>query len=106
MYINSFTKALNNNIGKSLALDAAREALVLLQNNDSVLPIVTSDKEITIAMIGPISNDTKVMMGGKGDYCPEKIITLLEGLYQVVCRYDLSDCQNLVRINYDHNIDR
>jgi hypothetical protein len=31
------------------------------------------------ALIGPVVNDTSIMMGGKSDYCPASVVSLCEG---------------------------
>lgn len=59
------------------ALSAARQAITLLANNASVLPLRDSPK---IALLGPHGSDTTVMMGGKPDYYPKHIVSLSEGL--------------------------
>lgn len=45
-----------------LAADAARQALVLLKNEDNTLPL-DSKKFKNIALIGPHANSTKAMIG-------------------------------------------
>ena len=45
---------------QDLALDAARESIVLLQNNNKALPL---DKSKKVALIGPNANATKTMQG-------------------------------------------
>ena len=59
---------MNNAAGQQLALDAARQSLVLLQNDEQLLPLKTTDGKIkTIAIVGPNANNTKVLMGGTSD---------------------------------------
>ncbi len=72
---------------KKLALEAARESIVLLKNKDNILPL---DKNIkSIAIIGPNAD-----RGELGDYSlPNKdVITFLQGIRNKVT----SDC----KINY------
>ena len=57
-------EVLNSAHGQALALDAARESIILLQNNGSTLPL-RPPAGGTVALIGPIATDAKVMMGGK-----------------------------------------
>lgn len=77
-------QVLNNEYGQGLALDAARQSVILLQNNGSVLPLALGTAEKTVAIIGPIADNNQVMMGGKNDYCPQHTVTLLEGLQDLV----------------------
>eukprot|EP00750_Incisomonas_marina_P002966 INCI12791.2.p1 GENE.INCI12791.2~~INCI12791.2.p1 ORF type:complete len:714 (-),score=113.51 INCI12791.2:1394-3535(-) len=71
---------LNNEYGQELALTAARESIVLLQNNASTLPLAVGTDVKEVLIVGPIAQNTQVMMGGKNDYCPEHTVSLLEGL--------------------------
>lgn len=71
-------------MGQQLALSAAVESIVLLQNNDSALPLKVGDDVKTVAVIGPVAVDTELLMGGKSDYCPQHIVSLLEGLQTLV----------------------
>ncbi|MCB0518824.1 MAG: glycoside hydrolase family 3 C-terminal domain-containing protein [Lewinellaceae bacterium] len=59
-----------------LALQAAEEAMVMLQNNNSLAPIST-DKYKTIAVIGP--NADKELLGGYSDH-PKYFVTVLQGI--------------------------
>ena len=47
---------------QQLALEAARQAVVLLQNNNNVLPLSAS-KFANVAVIGPNANGTELMLG-------------------------------------------
>eukprot|EP00051_Salpingoeca_urceolata_P013228 m.165245 g.165245 ORF g.165245 m.165245 type:complete len:958 (+) comp17737_c0_seq1:57-2930(+) len=67
----------NSAFSQDSALRAAREAIALLQNNASVLPLETSTR---LAVVGPITNDSKIMFGAKGDYNPAHVVTVYEGL--------------------------
>lgn len=65
---------------QKLALDAAQASIVLLQNNNNVLPI-KANKSQKIALIGPFVKERESLNGEwaiKGDR--NKSITLLEGL--------------------------
>lgn len=64
---------------QKLALEAAREGIVLLKNENNILPI---DREIrSIAVIGPLADSGKDQIG---DYIPhsipQELITVLKGI--------------------------
>jgi len=61
---------------RALALKLANESMVLLKN-DGVLPLKTSG--IKIAVIGPMSNQTKVLLGNYNGI-PTHTVSILEGL--------------------------
>lgn len=62
---------------KKLALEAARKSIVLLKNEDGLLPLKKSVK--TVAVIGPNADDVNVMLGNyNGD--PSSPVTPLEGI--------------------------
>ena len=62
---------------KALALEAARKSIVLLKNEDGVLPFKKSVK--SVAVIGPNADDVNVMLGNyNGD--PSSPVTPLEGI--------------------------
>jgi hypothetical protein len=78
------TEVLNNAHGQALALAAARESIVLLQNKKLLLPLnPMALKGKTVAIIGPMANNSAVLMGGKSDYCPEHTVSLYEGVSTV-----------------------
>jgi len=60
----------------AIALELARKSIVLLQNNDNILPLQRSTK---IAVIGPNANDS-VMMWGNYNGFPKHTTTILDGL--------------------------
>jgi beta-glucosidase len=62
---------------RQLALDAARESLVLLKNEGGVLPLKRNFKKI--AVIGPTANDPLVLLGNYNG-TPSRSVTLLEGI--------------------------
>jgi len=68
---------------QQLALDAAREGIVLLKNEKALLPLKKDLK--SIAVIGPNANDGWSQLG---DYSPQvvpqKIVTVLDGIRQKV----------------------
>ncbi len=59
-----------------LALKAARESIVLLQNNNSTLPL---NKNIRVAIIGPNANDSTMQWGNYNGF-PTHTTTILEGI--------------------------
>ena len=63
---------------KQLALQMAREGIVLLKN-DGILPLAVSPKPI--AVMGPNANDSVMMWGNYSGY-PTQTITVLQGLSQ------------------------
>lgn len=61
------------------ARELARKSLVLLRNEGGVLPL--SKRAGTIALIGPLANDKRVMLGGwAAAGRPEDTVTPLEGI--------------------------
>ena len=62
---------------RQIALQMARESIVLLQNNNDVLPL-SKGKE-RIAVIGPNSNDEPLMWGNYNG-TPNHTITILDGI--------------------------
>ena len=67
----------NNYEHKKLALDMARETMILLQNKNNSLPLSKSIKKI--AVIGPNANDQRLMWGNYNG-TPFKTITILDGI--------------------------
>ncbi len=63
---------------KQLALQAAREAVVLLQNRNNVLPLKHSQK---IVVMGPNANDS-TMLWGNYTGTPTSTVTILQGIRQ------------------------
>jgi beta-glucosidase len=62
---------------RALALRAARESIVLLKNDDDLLPL---SKDIqSIAVIGPNADDVSVLLGNYNG-TPSKAVTPLEGI--------------------------
>ena len=68
---------------QDLALEAGREAIVLLKNDHGLLPLKKTLR--SIAVIGPNADDSHSQLG---DYVPHKIlqhlVTVLEGIRQIV----------------------
>ena len=62
-----------------LALETARKSMVLLKNEDNLLPLSKNLK--TIAVIGPNANDAEVLLGNYNGF-PENPITPLKGIME------------------------
>jgi beta-glucosidase len=74
-------EAINSPASQALALEVARQSLVLLKNEGGLLPL---KKDIeSIAVIGPNADDPLVL---RGNYygTPSESITVLEGIREVV----------------------
>jgi beta-glucosidase len=67
---------LNSPAHKALALKLANESMVLLKN-DGVLPLKSSN--IKIALIGPLANQTKFLLGNYTGI-PDHTVSILEGM--------------------------
>src|SRR5690554_1348707 len=67
---------------RKLALETARESIVLLKNTDSYLPL-NKDEIKTVAVIGP-NADRKESLLGNYFGLPSKYVTVLEGIRQAV----------------------
>lgn len=63
---------------KQLALDMARQSIVLLQNNNNILPLSIDDD---IVVMGPNANDS-VMQWGNYNGFPTATTTILQGIRQ------------------------
>jgi beta-glucosidase len=72
-----------NQKGRRAALQAAREGIVLLKNDGSVLPLVKG-KVRTVAVIGPVAHPTPVTGGGSGEVAPFSSVSILKGLSDVL----------------------
>ncbi|MBN1220064.1 MAG: glycoside hydrolase family 3 C-terminal domain-containing protein [Anaerolineae bacterium] len=79
-YIDIPYEVINNPKHRKLALQAAREAIVLLKN-DNLLPL--SPNLRSIAVIGPNADDLAPLVGNYGG-TPAKAVTPLEGIRQKV----------------------
>ena len=67
---------------RQLALQVARESMVLLKNKDSFLPL-DKDEIKSIAVIGPVADNRSVLLGNYYG-TPSKYVTILEGIRQAV----------------------
>ncbi len=64
---------------RGVALDAARQSIVLLKNTQAVLPLAKTVKRV--ALIGPLADDKANLLGAwAGDGKPEDAISVLAGL--------------------------
>ena len=81
--VNRATKEGNNDASRELALQVAREGIVLLKNENDLLPLTKNLK--SIAVIGPNANHKRNQLG---DYVSSKItqevVTVLEGIQHKV----------------------
>eukprot|EP01065_Artemidia_motanka_P023234 TRINITY_DN2771_c0_g1_i1.p1 TRINITY_DN2771_c0_g1~~TRINITY_DN2771_c0_g1_i1.p1 ORF type:complete len:822 (+),score=323.81 TRINITY_DN2771_c0_g1_i1:43-2508(+) len=62
---------------KASALRAAMEAVCLLNNSAGRLPL---RRDVKLAVVGALANDTAVMFGAKSDYSPSHVVSVLEGI--------------------------
>ncbi len=69
--------AMSSKENAQIALEMARQSIVLLQNKDNILPL-TKNKE-KIAVIGP-NADNKPMMWGNYNGTPNHTVTILDGI--------------------------
>ena len=67
----------NTEANRSLAREVAHQSIVLLKNENNILPI--SKKVKSIAVIGPYANDTSVLLGNYNGI-PSQPVTILEGI--------------------------
>ena len=77
---------------RALALQAAREAVTLLANVDHILPLA-KNLATTIGVVGPMANNTAVMAGGKQDYHPSFIVSILDGIRSMVSTFGKPDME-------------
>ena len=69
--------AMSSREHRQLALDMARQSIVLLQNNGGVLPLKRNSEKI--AVIGPNADD-KPLMWGNYNGTPNQTVTILDGI--------------------------
>ena len=80
---------------RELAREMARESIVLLKNEDNLLPL-NQDKLSSIAVIGPNADSKKVLLGNYYGR-PSRYITALEGIQNIV--------GDQTRVYYAHGCD-
>ena len=69
---------------REAARESGRKSIVLLKNEENILPLSKSVK--TIAVIGPLANDAENILGGwKALGNPDDAISLLTGIRETVC---------------------
>jgi beta-glucosidase-like glycosyl hydrolase len=91
-YYNTPANSSNSKEATASALRAAQEAMVLLNNSASTLPLKSTLK---IALLGPMADATDSLKGAKADYQPEHIVSYQEGLS---ARFDVTmakGCDNV-----------
>src|SRR5262249_14680640 len=72
-----------NKQGREVALEAARQALVLLKNDGDLLPL-SKEKVKSIAVIGPDAYPAVPVGGGSARVQPFSAVSFLEGLSNLV----------------------
>lgn len=72
----------NTDAHRKAALDIAREGIVLLKNENSLLPLVSS-KVKKIAVLGPMAKDTETSGGGSSEVFPFSKTDILTGLKEL-----------------------
>lgn len=70
---------------RQLSLEAARQAITLLDNSAGVLPLKlpssgADSSPLKIACVGPVCEDSLIHMGSKHDYCPSTMQSFVDGL--------------------------
>jgi len=81
-YANIPMSVVNSDAHKQLALETATKSLVLLKNDNNVLPI-PSDKPRQIMLYGPNAADVDVLLGNYYGITGD-MVTVLEGIAQVI----------------------
>ena len=69
--------AMSTKESAKISLDMARQSIVLLQNNDNILPLKKNAEKV--AVIGP-NADNEPMMWGNYNGTPNKTVTILNGI--------------------------
>jgi len=64
---------------RELALEAARQSIVLLNNSVGLLPLAKPEST-SVAVVGPFANATAFLMGEKDDFSPPYLISFHRGL--------------------------
>lgn len=79
---------------RDLARRAAAEAMVLLKNDDDILPLTDAR---SVAVIGALADFPAIQGGGSSQVTPERIVTPLDGLQQRI--------GNAATITFERGID-
>jgi len=81
LYGSDWKKPELNKLGEhaQVALETARQGIVLLKNEQNLLPL-DSSKQWKIVVIGPTAKHTPTTGGGSGGVRPENPVSLLDGL--------------------------
>ena len=99
---NAFRKISLDEVGKSqdLSLSAAKQSMVLLKNQDNLLPLKTNQK---IAVIGQNVNDTMSMTGNyDGPLCPDssnRLFSIFDAIFKII---RMLKCLKTYRISMVH----
>lgn len=83
-YSNILLTALESKEHQALALKMAQQSIVLLKNENNLLPLSKNIK--TIAVVGPNAADESVLLGNYNGI-PSKVVSVLEGIKQKVGVY-------------------
>ena len=106
---------LGSNDNMNVALDAAKKSIVLLKNNNQLLPLPKSGEKI--AIIGPLANDKNSPLGNwRSQAVHNSASSVLEGMSKyngnrtvyekgVDLYYGKTNFHNRVKINYDDRSD-
>jgi len=92
-YTNIPPSAVNSAAHQQLALDAARQGIVLLKNDKNTLPLSASAVK-TVAVIGPNANATKTLQGNYYGTAPF-LITALDGIATYTSAVYASGCADV-----------
>ncbi|XP_078167799.1 glycosyl hydrolase family protein isoform X3 [Carex rostrata] len=92
---------------RNLALEATRQGIVLLKNENRLLPLKRNKVE-SIAVIGPAGHDADIL-GGDYSGIPCQPVTILEGIQDYIANTIFAPgCQNMScnsTIGFDHAVD-
>ncbi|EEY54398.1 beta-D-xylosidase, putative [Phytophthora infestans T30-4] len=84
-FANITKDSVDTTMHRQLALEAARQSIVLLKNDGNTLPLATKDftRDRSLALIGPHFNASAALLGNYFGI-PSHIVTPLEGISQFV----------------------
>ncbi|MCU4174407.1 glycoside hydrolase family 3 N-terminal domain-containing protein [Carboxylicivirga sp. N1Y90] len=77
---------------QATALEAAQKSIVLLKNEDELLPLNIS-KKLNVFITGPNANNESVLGDWSAQQASDKVSTILDGLHEIgtSCNYDYLD---------------